>query len=156
MTLLERLFAGFVVFPTTMWIALAIHYHVRGPRLRWFASLVPLVIVGVSLGLLPMRPWALAVWFGLLLVTILWWLSLRPKSDRDWKTGMDVLPHVELVGDVLRIRQFRNFRYMASGDPLPQYEERTFDLTKLSSLDYFLAHWSGPVIGAHVGQLWLR
>ena len=146
MTLLERLFAGFVVFPTTMWIALAIHYHVRGPRLRWFASLVPLVIVGVSLGLLPMRPWALAVWFGLLLVTILWWLSLRPKSDRDWKTGMDVLPHVELVGDVLRIRQFRNFRYMASGDPLPQYEERTFDLTKLSSLDYFLAHWSGPVI----------
>ena len=146
MTLLERLFAGFVVFPTTMWIALAIHYHVRGPRLRWFASLVPLVIVGVSLGLLPMRPWALAVWFGLLLVTILWWLSLRPKSDRDWKTGMDVLPHVELVGDVLRIRQFRNFRYTASGDPLPQYEERTFDLTKLSSLDYFLAHWSGPVI----------
>ena len=146
MTLLERLFAGFVVFPTTMWIALAIHYHVRGPRLRWFASLVPLVIVGVSLGLLPMRPWALAVWFGLLLVTILWWLSLRPNSNRDWKTGMDVLPHVELVGDVLRIRQFRNFRYMASGDPLPQYEERTFDLTKLSSLDYFLAHWSGPVI----------
>ena len=115
MTLLERLFVGFVVFPTTMWIALAIHYHVRGPRLRWFASLVPLVIVGVSLGLLPMRPWALAVWFGLLLVTILWWLSLRPKSDRDWKTGMDVLPHVELVGDVLRIRQFRNFRYDSVG-----------------------------------------
>ena len=117
-----------------------------GLRLRWFASLVPLVIVGASLVLLPMRPWALAVWFGLLLVTILWWLSLRPKSDRDWKTGMDVLPHVELVGDVLRIRQFRNFRYTASGDPLPQYEERTFDLAKLSSLDYFLSHWSGPVI----------
>ena len=83
MTLLERLFVGFVVIPTTMWMALAIHYHVRGPRLRWFASLVPLVVVGVSLGLLPMGPWALAVWFGLLLVTILWWHSLRPKSFQE-------------------------------------------------------------------------
>jgi hypothetical protein len=109
MTLLERLFVGFVVVPTTIWMALAIHYHVRAPRLRWFASLVSLVIVGASLGLLPMRPWALAVWVGLLLVTILRWLLLRPESDRDWKTGMDVLPHAELVGDVLRIGQFRNF-----------------------------------------------
>ena len=146
MTLLERIAAVVVVVPTTIWIAVAIHSHVRGPRLRWFASLVPLVVVGGSLVLLPMRPWALAVWFGLLIVTILWWRSLRPKSDRDWKTGMDVLPHAELVGDVLRIRQFRNFRYTASGDPLPLYEERTFDLTKLSSLDFFLSHWSGPVI----------
>jgi hypothetical protein len=146
MTLLERLFVGFVVVPTMLWMALAIHYHVRGPRLRWFASLVPLVVVGASLGLLPMQPWALAVWFGLLLVTIVWWLSLRPKSDRDWKSGMGVLPHAVWTGDVLRIRQFRNFRHTAAGDPLPQYEERAFDLTKLSSLDYFLAHWSGPVI----------
>jgi hypothetical protein len=93
-----------------------------------------------------MVPWALAIWFGLLLFTLLWWRSLRPKSDRNWKTGMDVLPHVDLVGDVLHVRQFRNFRYTSSGEPLPQYEDRTFDLTKLSSLDYFLSHWSGPAI----------
>jgi hypothetical protein len=135
MTLLGRLFVVFVVIPTTMWISLAIYCHVRGPRLRLLASLVPVVVVGASLGLLPMLPWALTIWFGLLLSTILWWLSLRPKSNRDWKTGMDVLPDVELVGDVLRIRRFRNFRYTALGDSLPQYEERTFDLTKLSSLD---------------------
>jgi hypothetical protein len=147
MTLAERWFAGFVVIPSTAWIALAIHYHLRGLWLRRLAPLVPLVVVGSSLGLLPMRPWALAVWSGLLLATLLWWLSLRPKSDRDWKLGMDVLPHAELVGDVLRIRQFRNFRYTtASGDPLPRYEERTFDLTRLATLDYFLSHWSGPVI----------
>jgi hypothetical protein len=146
MVLLERLFAVLVVIPTTIWIAMVVHYHVRGPRLRWLASLVPLVVVGASLVVLPIVPWALAVWSGLLLVTIVWWHSLRPRSDRDWKTGMDVLPHVELEGDVVRIRQFRNFRYTASGDPLPHYEERTFDLAKLASVDYFLAHWSGPAI----------
>jgi hypothetical protein len=141
------MFVGFIIIPTTAWVAMAIHYHVRGPRLRRLASLVPLVVVGASLVLLPLRPWALAVWSGPLLVTILWWLSLRPKSNRDWGPGMDVLPHVELAGDVVRIRQFRNFRYTASGAPLPQYEERTFDLTKVSSVDYILAHWSGPMFG---------
>jgi hypothetical protein len=146
MMLLERLFAVFVVIPATIWIALVVHYHVRGSRLPWLAALVPLVAVGASLVFLPILPWALAVWSGLLLVTILWWRSLRPRSDRDWKTGMDVLPQAELVGDLLRVRQFRNFRYTPSGEPLPRYEERTFDLTKLSSLDYFLAHWSGPAI----------
>jgi hypothetical protein len=146
MTLLGRLFAGVVIIATTIGIALVIHSHVRGPRWRWFASLVPLVVVGASLALLPMWPWALAVWAGLVLVTILWWRSLRPQADRDWKTEMDVLPHVELAGEVLRVCQFRNFRYTVSGDPLPQYEERTFDLTKLASLDYVLAHWSGPAI----------
>jgi hypothetical protein len=135
-----------VVAPTTLWAALAIYYHVDPPWLRWCVSLAPPVVVAVSLALLPILPWVLVVWLGLLLVTTAWWLSLRAKSDRDWKTGVDVLPDVEIVADTLRIRQFRNFRYTATGDPLPRYEERTFDLTKLSSLDYFLAHWSGPAI----------
>ena len=147
MTLLEGLSAGFVVVPTTVWIAMAFYYHVRAPRLRWLAALLPLAIVGASLAFLPLRPWALAVWIGLVLAAIAWWLSLRPSSVSEWKTGMAVLPHVELVGDALHIRRFRNFRYTASADPIPQYEDRTFDLGKLSSLDYFLAHWSGPLIG---------
>jgi hypothetical protein len=147
MTLLVGLFAGFIVIPTTLWIALVIYYHSRRPELRWFASLVPIVVVASSLVLLPTWPWALGVWFGLLLGTLLWWIALRPRSDRDWKTEMTVLPQVELEGDVLRVRRFRNFRYTMSGVPIPQYEDRTFDLSKLSSLDYFVAHWSGPLIG---------
>ena len=64
MTSLAGLFVGLVVVPTTIWIALAIHCHVRRPWLRWFVSVVPLAIVGASLGVLPLVPWALAVWFG--------------------------------------------------------------------------------------------
>ena len=57
-----------------------------------------------------------------------------------------MLPRAEIAGDMLHVRHFRNFSYTASGEPVPRYEERTYDLAKLSSLDYFLAHWSGPVI----------
>ena len=31
----EALFVGLVVVPTTIWIALAVHYHVRRSWLRW-------------------------------------------------------------------------------------------------------------------------
>ena len=55
---LAALFVGLVVVPTTIWIALAVHCHVRRPWLRWFVSCVPLTIVGASLGVLPLMPWA--------------------------------------------------------------------------------------------------
>jgi hypothetical protein len=132
-----------VVVLTTGWIALAVHYHDRRPWLRLIVSVHPPAIVGISLWLLPLFPWALGVWLGLLVATIAWWFSLRPQSDREWAVGLEVLPRVEVVGDTLRIRGFRNFDYTPSGDPVPRYEERTFDLSRLESLDYCLSHWSG-------------
>jgi hypothetical protein len=146
MTPLAWLFVGLVVIPTTIWIALAIHCHVRRPWLRWFLSLVPFAVVGASLGVLSLVPWALAVWFGSLVLTFAWWFSLRPRSDRDWAEGMVVLPRAEIVGDTLIVRNFRNFSYTPGGEPIPRYEQRTYDLARLSTLDYFLAHWSGPVM----------
>jgi hypothetical protein len=146
MTSLVWLFVGLIVVPTTIWIALAIHYRFRWPWLRWFASFIPLVVVGTSLAVLPLVPWALAVWLGLLVIAIAWWFSLRPRSDGDWEIGMEVLPRAEIAGDTLRVRNFRNFSYEAEDKPITRYEERTYDLAKLSSLDYFLSHWSGPTM----------
>jgi hypothetical protein len=146
MTSLLWLFVALVVVPTTIWIALATHYRFRSPWLRWFASCVLFVVVGTSLAVLPLVPWALAVWLGLLTITLAWWFSLRPKSDGDWESGMEVLPRAEIVGDTLRVRQLRNFSYQTEDKPIRRYEERTYDLTKLSSLDYFLSHWAGPAM----------
>ncbi len=146
MSVLVAIFVGLVVVTTTIWIALAVHFHVRRPWLRWIVPCVPLLIVGASLGVLPLIPWALAIWLGLLVITIAWWFSLRPRSDGDWAVGMEVLPRAEVAGDTLHVRQFRNFSYSESGEPVIRYEERTYDLAKLLSLDYFLAHWSGPVV----------
>jgi hypothetical protein len=146
MTLFADLFVGLIVVPTTIWMALAIHYHVRRLWLRWFASLVPVAIVGASLMVLPLVPQAVAVWFGLLVITIVWWISRRPRSDRDWAQGMEVLPRAEIAADTLCVQYFRNFSYTKAGEPIPCYEERSYDVTKLSSLDYFLSHWAGSTI----------
>ena len=146
MTSISWLFTAIVVAPTTAWIALAIHYHVYRPWLRYFVTLVPLIVVGTALMSLPIFPDAFAVWFGLLVIATAWWFTLRPKTDRDWACGMEVLPHVEIRDNTLYVQNFRNFSYTESGEPIRHYEERVYDLTKLSSIDYFLSHWSGPVM----------
>ena len=78
--------------------------------------LVPFTIVGASLALLPLVPWALTVWLALLVVTFIWWFSLRPRSDSVWAEGMEVLPRAVIVGDMLHVRNFRNFSYGASAN----------------------------------------
>lgn len=143
MTAFVAPFTVFVIVLTTTWVALAVHYRFHRRWLRTTVSLVPLTIVGASLLRLPLFPWALGVWLTLFVGAIAWWLTLTPRSDREWACGLDVLPGIERAGDILHVRRFRNFSYTAAGEPVPQYEDRTFDLARLSSLDYFLAHWSG-------------
>lgn len=146
MTVLLGLLIAFVVLPTTLWTSLFFCCRFQRPWARRLAALLPLVVVGTSFRLLPTVPWALGVWLGLWAVAVTWWSSLRPRADRDWVVGLDVMPRAELDGDTLRIREFRNFRYTESGEAVPHYEDRTFDLARLESLDYFLSHWSGPVM----------
>ena len=127
MSSLAWLFVGLVAVPTTIWITLAIYCHVRWLWLRWYVSSVPFAAVGQSKpGSAAARALGSHHLAGRsLVIAIAWWISLRPRSDRDWMVGMEVLPRVEIVGDTLHVRQFRNFSYSATGEPIPRYEERT-------------------------------
>ena len=142
---LLALFVVFVVLPTTLWMAIALSCRFYDQRARRLAALVPFAVVVVGFWLLPPTG-ALTCWLVLFAMTIFWWLSLRPQAQRDWIAGLEVLPRAEIVGDTLTIREFRTFRYTASGETVPRYEVRTFDLARLTSLDYCLSHWAGPLM----------
>ncbi len=53
-TELQSLFVGLVIAPTTLWMALAMHYHFQWLWLRLIVSFVPLATVGMSLSFLPL------------------------------------------------------------------------------------------------------
>ena len=137
---------GVWIVATTVWMALAVHCHLRWLWLRRIATFGLLTIIGGSVWFVGLIPWGVVIWAGCFLAILAWWLTLRPRLDRDWALEMSVLPHVEVVGDKVRIRNFRNFEYASPGRSTPRYEDRTFDLTQLASLDYFLSHWSGPFL----------
>ncbi len=135
-----------LVLLTTLGMALVVHYHAprRWVRLAW--SLLPVLIVMASFAWLPWYPWALLVWLSSFLLTLCWCYTRAPRDDRDWAPGMGVMPRVQFDGNQLTIHHYRNSNYDAAGQALVGYETRTFDLARLCSLDYFLSHWSGPVM----------
>ncbi|MCI0587507.1 MAG: DUF4105 domain-containing protein [Planctomycetes bacterium] len=76
------------------------------------------------------------------------YLLQRPSNDRDWTSDVAVAPTVEVDGDRVTVRGVRNFRYRSATDYDARWEDRTYDLSKLRSLDLFMIYW-GPVEYCH-------
>ncbi|WP_411826506.1 DUF4105 domain-containing protein [Luteolibacter sp. AS25] len=95
------------------------------PRLRKFRLLIPAVFA---------------------LPFLIVYLSLRPSNDRKWELSCQKTPSVEISGNTITVRNFRNFDYTKGGKPIPEWEDREFDLSKLVSMDIFLTHWGSELI----------
>jgi hypothetical protein len=93
---------------------------------------------------------ALAAVVGLLFA---WWGSLAASNDRDWQPDVARAPTAEIDGDVVTVRNVRNFHYRSETDYDERWEERRFDLAKLDGLDIFFSHWGSPEI-AHTIMSW--
>jgi len=60
--------------------------------------------------------------------------SRRPSNERTWTVDHAVLASSEFAGDNVRIRNIRDFRYPAEGEPDIRYYDRDYDLNTLDSL----------------------
>ncbi len=92
--------------------------------------------------------------FGLAaLLVVAWWSTLQPRNDRNWLPDVAELPTATVEGDQLTIRNVRNFDYRSETDFTPRWEERTYDLSRLRGIDFFLSYWGSPMI-AHTIVSW--
>jgi hypothetical protein len=112
-----------------------------------------------------LRPWAAIIHAGLIVVMVtmvkphwrakiavgianllvmLWWVSLQPRQDRDWKPEVTVTAHAAVDGDVVTLHYVRNFDYRTLEDFTPRYETRRLDLKKLRGVDLFINYWGSP------------
>jgi len=80
---------------------------------------------------------------GLLAV---WWRSLKPSNDRDWRADVRRLATAEVRGDRVTVRNVRNFTYRGVDDFDERWEERSYDLAALDGLDAFFIDWGAPLI----------
>ncbi len=78
-----------------------------------------------------------------------WYHLIRPSNDRLWAPEVSVLPEATVSGNLVEIRNIRNFDYRTANDFTPRYYDKTFDLDKLRSGDLVSVHWGSPAI-AHV------
>jgi uncharacterized protein DUF4105 len=94
-------------------------------RTRWRAVLIYVVAYAIFLG---------------------WSSSISASNDKNWAADVAHGMTGVVDGDRLSVRNLRNFSWHTEADFAERWEERTYDLSKLRSLDLFLVYWMGPSI----------
>jgi len=93
---------------------------------------------------------SLCIVFAALLV---WWGTLTPTNDKDWAAEAANIPHGVIESDILTLHNVRNFDYKSEAEFSEKWETRTYDLSKIKSLDIYLSYWGSPYI-AHTIMSW--
>lgn len=95
------------------------------------------------------RARSLLIFLAMFAAVATWYFAMRPSHDRDWVPDVARLPSATVNGNLVTIRDIRNFDYRSEADFTPAYYDKTFDLDRLQSLDLLCVYWGSPSI-AHV------
>ena len=134
---------------SVVWANLAIAYQLPGPAVERIGACLALDLIAlaalVALMLGKHRRTAL-IYVAAYALLVAWSISIRASNDKSW--AADVAHGITGVVDANRLsaRGVRNFSWRAETDYTERWEQRTYDLSKLRSLDLFLVYWMGPSI----------
>lgn len=141
---------GVLVCGVAAWAAGAIYYGgAGGPHLRGAVAAAFLGATALAFLLLPRRPRTLAGFLLVAAAIAVWWLRIPASNDRAWQPEVSVTPWAEVRGDRVTIHGVRNFEYRTETDFVARWEDRTYDLRSLDSVDLVAVYWTGPAI-AHI------
>lgn len=143
---LLKLLSGFVSFLFIAWATLAIYYsNLPWPGLR-VALALAFMVFGIWALWRPYRLRRIGMFAVAYLGLLVWWSTIRPSHDRNWRTDVAVMPRATIDGDRVKISGFRNFEYQSLEDFKARHEEREYDLSHLTSMDFYVSYWAvGPV-----------
>jgi hypothetical protein len=154
--LLVRLPIALAVVLVGLLAAMALWLKLPAPGLVRGGAGATIVVLALAAAwtVLTARVWLRVVAYaaGLLCVGV-WWSTLQPSNDRDWLADVARPATAEFNGDLVTIRNLRNFDYRTETDYYEQWETRTYDLSTLTGVDIFLSYWSSPAI-AHTILSW--
>jgi hypothetical protein len=136
-------FLWFAWIAGTLWFA-----NIESVAVRGLFTLAWVILVAVLF--LRVRPARRALFVALVasVPLALVYVLVRPSNDREWQRDVAVAPTVDIQGDRVTVRAVRNFHYRSETDFDPVWEDRSYDLSKLRTLDLLMSYW-GPVDYCH-------
>lgn len=76
-------------------------------------------------------------------------LMYKPSNDKDWNPDQSILPKAEIDGNLVTIRNVRNFSYASTKDFTPSYYDKTYDTDRLKKVWFVVEPFSGYKGAAH-------
>lgn len=129
--------------------ATALTVHLSGAALIGAEVVLALpALAAVLLRLLARR----AAWAMLAMITLvsgLWYQTITPRDDRDWAPDVAHGVTARIEGDQVTLFNVRNFRWTSETEAAEAWESRSYDLSKLTSVDMLTSVWDSPDI-AHL------
>ncbi len=74
---------------------------------------------------------------------------IMPSNYRDWSPEFSVVPTIEVEGNHVTVHQVRNSSYVTEEDYVLEFEDRTYDLSDLETVDFFFVPFAKMPMMAH-------
>lgn len=113
------------------------------------AALGSLALASLGFAALWWRSNGRALWlgFGVLLVAFsLWYATLRPENDQVWAADVAHGVTGTIGPDTVTLHNVRDFDWVSEARFTPNWEDRTYRLSDLRSMDLIQSVWSSPSI----------
>jgi hypothetical protein len=140
-----RFAGGILAVLAMLWATGALVYDMPGPAwlhlpvaLCWLMS--ALVAWFVFRARTPAR---IAVLLGFALI-LGWWLTLKPRSDRDWQPDVAQTAWADIHGDEITLHNIRRCEYRTVTDYTPHWDARTVRLSQITGIDFAITYWGSP------------
>jgi len=144
--ILALILAAFIAAVTT-WTSLALWYRLPTTELiRGFAGglfvLIGLVTIIALFGRLRLP--VLVSFVAAFGAVLIWWSTIEPAKKADWASDVARQATGRLEGDMLTLTNVRDFDWRSEDDFTERWTTRTYDLSKLRTVDLFMSYWAGP------------
>lgn len=140
------LLALIVAVLVMLWAGMALYFDFPIASLRILAAVVYAVAMLTAFFFLRRNHrWLVVVLAGFGVVAI-WWLSIEPSNDGDWKPNHVKTASAEVNGDQVTIQNIRNCDYRTEQEYTCAWETRSYSLANLRGVDLFITWWGSPWI----------
>ncbi len=141
---------GLFIILLTVLATLAIYYsNLPNHTLRAIAAGAFALGTLAAFIIFPRRLRTVLFFLAAFVVVLTWWFLIPASNDRDWEPDVAVVAQAAVTNNLVTVRNIRNFDYKSEKDFTVRYYDKTFDLDKLRSVDFFISYWDQNEAIAH-------